>query len=192
VTRAQSSAERSRRHLKPMRGPPRNSDHFNHCVAREQRVQYWHEKAKRILSTGVEGTEAIFQHSLMTWLKDNVLDQLDVYAEPAKKFGQDKTDVIVIAPSGRYLIEVKWLGKNQNNTSYGEKRINEGLLQVKIYMDNTACVQGFLAVYDGRSEKDHQSKSSYNKKLMHALCNPPRIFFLDSANPSAAASAGTK
>jgi hypothetical protein len=168
------------------------TDHFHHCVAREQGVQYWHDKSKRILSTGVDGTETIFQHSLLTWLRENVLDQVDVYAELAQQFGQDRTDVVVVATAGRYVIEVKWLGKNKNNTSWGEGRINEGLVQVRIYITNSPCIQGFLAVYDARPEHEHKRNSRYKKTLMHSLCAPPRIFFLDSSNPSQVAAVEAK
>lgn len=168
------------------------TDHFDHCVARERGVRYWHNKSKRILSTGVDGTETIFQHSLITWLHDNVLDKLDVYGEPSQQFGQDKTDVVVVAQSGRYVIEVKWLGINKNHTTWKEKRINEGLVQVNIYMTNNPCIQGFLTVYDARSESEHKQKSRYNKSLMHAQCSLPRIFLLDSSNPSHVAAATAK
>lgn len=164
-------------------------DHMDNCIAREQLVQYWKDPKNRILLTGPNGTgtELIFHRNLFWWLKNFVADRLNVYAEP-KGLGQDKTDIIIVTISGLYVVEVKWLGKNEKNTTWGKKRINEGLAQVKLYLDNNSeLVCGFLVIYDGRPLDIHQTESDYNDSLCHPLCEAPKILFLDSETPSKAA-----
>ena len=159
-------------------------DHYDHCVAGEKEVRYWNDKEKRILLTGPDGTESIFQHSLFWWLDNFVMDKIKVYAEP-RRFGQDATDVVVVTITGAYVVEVKWLGKNDQGTTYGQNRINEGLAQVKIYLDNDRdFICGYLVAYDGRSYDDHQKLSYYAESLRHELCDSPKILFLRSESPS--------
>jgi hypothetical protein len=163
------------------------TDHMQHCIAREQRVKYWHNRAQRTLLSGPDGTEEIFRQSLFGWLSDNVSDKLRVYADPTG-VGQDKTDVMIVTINGTHMVEVKWLGKNENGTSYGEKRIDEGLVQVSLYLNNDeALIGGYLVIYDGRSHEDHNAKSSWNTSLKHKRCTFPRILFLETEPPSHAA-----
>jgi hypothetical protein len=159
-------------------------DHVDNCIAREQLTRYWFDKAQRILLAGPDGTEYIFQSALYWWLRHYVSDSLDVYAEPTKH-GQDKTDIVVTTLDGKYVIEVKWLGKNQSNTVYAEARIQEGIEQVAIYLNNDAkLVWGHLIIYDGRLVDDHQNKRSYDKAQQHVRCSEPRLIFLEHESPT--------
>jgi hypothetical protein len=163
------------------------TDHMEHCIAREQRVQYWQNRTQRTLLSGPNGTEEIFRQSLFVWLNDNVSDKLRVYADTTG-VGQDKTDVMIVTINGTHMVEVKWLGKNEKGTSYSEPRIDEGLVQVSIYLNNDeAIIVGYLVIYDGRSIEDHKAKSRWTASLKHKRCTLPRILFLETEPPSQAA-----
>jgi hypothetical protein len=160
------------------------TDHYESHVKNEQVCVYWSNKAKRILLSGKHGTEDIFHRSLFWWLKNFVSNKLRVYAQP-KGIGQDETDIIVVTVEGSHLIEVKWLGENENGTTYEQDQINVGLAQIKIYLDADAgCVCGYLVVYDGRSLGDHETKSDHDNSYRHSRCETPRILFLESQPPS--------
>lgn len=159
-------------------------DHYDLSVRGEAGFCYWQNKADRILLCGPHGTEWIFQHDLYDWLKKFAIDQLRVVAEPSG-FGQDKHDITVVTETGIYVIEIKWLGKNETGTSYGQTRINEGLAQISEYLNkDPSLFRGFLVAYDGRSPGDHKTKSSHKKKFLHSYCDLPKIIFLESENPS--------
>ncbi len=101
--------------------------------------------------------------------------------------GQDKTDITIVTINGTYVVEIKWLGKNAN-TRYNEQRINEGLVQVGIYLNNDGeIICGHLVIYDGRSLQDHKAKSNWDSSLIHERCSSPKIIYLDTESPSKAA-----
>jgi hypothetical protein len=159
-------------------------DHYAIDVKSESTVDYWKDKLNRILLCGPHGTEWIFQKALYSWLNKFVIDKLRIYAEPCG-LGQDKHDITVVTEKGTYVIEVKWLGKNEKNNSYGQDRINEGLVQLKEYLTNDESLcRGFLVAYDGRLLNDHNSKSSHDEKFRHPNCERPNIIFLESESPS--------
>jgi hypothetical protein len=170
------------------------NDHLEEWLNGGQ-VQYWAEKSKRILSSDPEKTELIFHRSLFTWLKLFVSPKLKIYAEPIG-LGQDKTDIIIVTGYGAFVIEVKWLGVNQKGDEYKQGRIDEGLAQVKIYLDNdNYLICGHLVCYDGRSKEAHDKESNWNAALQHPLCKDPELPFLSSDVPSVLAKAiakGTK
>jgi hypothetical protein len=102
--------------------------------------------------------------------------------------GQDKTDITIVTEVGSIVIEVKWLGKNENNTSYVQVRINEGMIQVADYLNrNQRLIQGYLVIYDARCEQEHKDKSSYPGASRHQKCEEPVLYFLRSETPSARA-----
>jgi hypothetical protein len=162
-------------------------EHKEQCLDGERECRYWHDKANRILSGDKhsDGTEAIFQRSLLFWLLQNVRDKLTIYCE-CQGFGQDKTDVTVVTLSGKNIIEVKWLGTNVGDTSYPEARINEGLVQVGEYLERKVDtpVSGLLVVYDARSRHEHETKSGYDPQKRHVHCDEPMILYLESRTPS--------
>ncbi len=161
-------------------------DHKAYAIAREQLVEYWKDPQKRILLSEPRGTEYIFHSKLFWWLDNYITDKLKVFGE-TRGMGQNKTDITVVTPSGSHVVEVKWLGTN-GKSKYERERIDEGLAQINIYIENdNELVCGHLVIYDGRSLKTHQTDSAYDDSLRHSLCEPPDFLFLDSETPSVAA-----
>jgi hypothetical protein len=165
------------------------SEHKAACIDSEKHVRYWYDRKKRILLTGPDGTEMLFHSDLFWWLNNFVDDALDVYADP-RGSGQDRTDIIVVTQSGNHVIEVKWMGRNEKKTEYDGTRINEGLVQVDLYLkSNETLVRGHLVVYDGRCPVMHACASQFTDGLKNARCDTPHVLFLPSATPSVAAPA---
>jgi hypothetical protein len=159
-------------------------DHYESRIKDEKGFRYWKIKADRILLAGPDGTEDIFHRDLFWWLNTYVYDKLKVAAE-VSGFGQDKVDIFIVTTNGTYVIEIKWLGRNENNTTYNEKTIDSALKQVKYYLDNDYdFVCGHIVVYDGRSHEKHLSESGFDDKSRHLLCTKPNIIFLESDTPS--------
>ncbi|RBP75539.1 hypothetical protein [Marinobacter nauticus] len=161
-------------------------DHKANRIDDEKGFSYWIDKAKRTLRSDTKyHTEWIFQRDLFWWLDNFLTDKADVIAEPSG-LGQDKHDIRVITTDGRrFVIEIKWLGKNINGTTYGRDRINEGLEQLKIYLDKDSKFYcGYLVAYDGRSLDKHKSESKWDEDHRHDLCEQPEIIFLKSETPS--------
>lgn len=162
------------------------NDHMQKCVDNEKGVKYWDNKIKRILrSDETHFTEWIFQNSLFYWLNNFLSDRLDVIAEPCEH-GQDKHDIRVTTTDGRrFVIEIKWLGKNKSGTTYKQPRIDEGLQQLKIYLNNDSNFYcGYLIVYDGRPKVEHDNESYWDEQFLHPLCEKPKVLFLKSETPS--------
>lgn len=159
-------------------------DHYEIDVKNESAVDYWKDKPNRMLLRGPHGTEWIFQKALYSWLNKFAIDKLRICAEPCG-FGQDKHDITVVTEKATYVVEVKWLGKNEKKDSYGQDRINEGLVQLKEYLTNDeGLYKGYLVAYDGRSLSDHKGKSSHDEQFLHPNCENPKIIFLESESPS--------
>lgn len=159
-------------------------DHYDNDIKDESAVDYWKDKPNRILLRGHHGTEWIFQKALYSWLDKFVIDKLRVYAEPCG-FGQDKHDITVVTEKAIFVVEIKWLGKNEKKDSYDQDRINEGLVQLKEYLTNDESLyKGYLVAYDARSLDDHKGKSFHDEQFRHQNCEIPKIIFLESENPS--------
>jgi hypothetical protein len=159
------------------------ADHFEQQLSKEQ-TRYWHNKAERILLKGADGTEYIFHGALFWWLQRFVKDGIDVYAEP-QGHGQDRTDITVVTLGGKQVIEVKWLGKNESNTEYKEQRIQDGVDQVRLYMEREpSLIRGFVVIYDGRCETEHATQCSFLHQTLHPRCDRPMIMFLPSDTPT--------
>lgn len=111
-------------------------------------TNHWKDKGKRILLGGK--TEDIFQDSLYSWLYENINDA--IVSPKVKKISKDETDIEIIAHGGNnYLIEIKWLGKNEKNTTYDIPRLRDSIMQVKNYLKtDTKVLDATLLVYDGR------------------------------------------
>jgi hypothetical protein len=162
-------------------------DHKSQRVDRQQGFRYWHDATRRVLRKGSNGTEHLFHYDLYWWMGQFVSDGLRVYAEPSG-MGQDKTDINVVTASGNYVVEVKWLGKNEAGMEYGQARIAEGIAQIGIYLKNDgSLVCGDLVVYDGRERGEHENQSTYDAGKLHSRCRPPVIIFLEGEQPSVAA-----
>lgn len=161
-------------------------EHKEKCLDREQNVKYWQKPRDRILRGKPDSTESVFHLSLFSWLNMFVIDKLRIFGETLG-LGQDKTDIEVVTIDGTHLVEIKWLGENENGTKYDESTISRGLAQVKIYLDHDQDWQficAHLVVYDGRPLQAHQTKSGYDDSQRHNLCRPPHILFLESETPS--------
>lgn len=159
------------------------ADHYEECLRGQKNLRYWHDQDERILLVGPDGTEALFHQNLWWWLNQYTSDALDVYAEP-RFHGLNKTDIVIVTEDGKRVVEVKWMGTN-GKTSYGKKVINEGLVQIKKYLeDDVRIVVGHLIIYDARSSEEHEADSDFDKKYLHALCEDPKIQFLESETPS--------
>jgi hypothetical protein len=188
-----SSAKSDPPTLNPWRRPVSSfaemlEDHMQRVVRREQGIKYWKDKKKRILLNPEEGTERIFHRSLYWWLRENVADLIRIAAE-TRGFGQDATDILIVTAAGSFIVEVKWLGDN-GSKKYDRVRINQGLLQVKLYLDNDkTLVWGHLVCYDGRSEQEHQKESYHDASMQHKDCEDPTVLFLENKTPSEIADA---
>lgn len=159
-------------------------DHFENCVDSEKLVRYWDDRKKRVLLVGPDKTEKLFHHNLFWWFTNFIIDAIDVHGE-ANGMGQDKTDITIVTEIGSIVVEVKWMGRNKNNTRFAQIRIKQGMLQVADYLHrNNRLMQGFLVIYDARNEQDHRAKSTYPKKCRHPRCEDPIIYFLRSETPS--------
>jgi hypothetical protein len=98
----------------------------------------------------------------------------------------------MVTLAGGHVVEIKWLGKNEHNTEYGQEQINVGLRQTGIYLTNDPTfVCGYLVAYDGRPHHVHLAQSSYDDCNCHLRCKPPIIVFLDSEAPSVTAQTPT-
>ena len=158
-------------------------DHADNEVARETGVKYWADRNKRVLLAAPESTEKIFQRSLLTWLRHYISDKIRIISE-TRGFGQDATDITVITGHGDYVIEVKWMGKNENGTSYDSSRVAEGVEQVKIYLDNDErLISGAVVLYDARAERS-KAGEMIEASLVHSRCQMPHIVWLESDTPS--------
>jgi hypothetical protein len=159
-------------------------EHFEHCVEHEKSFRYWADRKKRLLLVGPGKTEKLFHHSLFWWCNSFISDAIDVHGETGG-MGQDKTDITIVTQVGSIVVEVKWMGRNKNNKRYAQVRIHEGMLQVADYLNrNKKLMQGFLVMYDARSEIAHQTKSTYPERCRHVRCEEPIIYFLRSETPS--------
>jgi hypothetical protein len=158
-------------------------DHAGQEIARETGLKFWADKQKRVLVAKPENTEKIFQRSLLTWLRHYVVDKLRIYSE-TRGFGQDATDITVMTGYGDYVVEVKWMGENENGTTYDGTQILVGIKQIGKYLDNDErLVSGTVVVYDARPASD-AAVDMPNRNCMHVRCEAPEVVWLESETPS--------
>lgn len=132
-------------------------DHYRERV-RNWRTDHWaNPREQRKLRAGLgraSRTEDIFQNALLDWF------DLHLTASVKGKVGQvtsDQTDIEITAPGKLYIVEIKWLGENENGTPYNIDRVAEGLRQVRDYLEKQGkAKRGTLVVYDGRSDREFQ------------------------------------
>lgn len=168
------------------------ADHVENDVLKEKSFRYWANKPKRVLLAEPESTEGLFQRALLNWLDRYVIDKVKIVAE-TRGFGQDPADVLVITASSSHIIEIKWLGLNEHGTTWKRDRIDEGLDQVRQYLNKDSDLScGHLVIYDGRSEDAHRCESNWQRQYKHDLCSEPAIVFLESESPSAKATSAIK
>lgn len=133
-------------------------DHYQKHVKYAQATEHWNDRDKRILRCAPQKTEFIFHKDLWNWLEDHKTDFI-VFGE-VNKLSPDRTDIELITIKGakRYILEIKWLGKNANNTEYKEDRIEQGIKQIKQYLQrDRQTLIAALVIYNGRAEGEYQS-----------------------------------
>jgi hypothetical protein len=91
---------------------------------------------------------------LTNWLIDNLSAKKINFK--VKKISTDETDIEIVKHGGdTYLIEIKWLGKNEGNTEYDENRVAAAFDQIKNYLDvDKDVLEVTLVVYDGRKAEE--------------------------------------
>ena len=149
-------------------------DHYEKHVKYAQSTGHWDDRSKRILRCTPQNTEFIFHKDLWVWLDDHRTDFV-VFGE-VRKLSPDRTDIELVTIKGakRYILEVKWLGKNANNTEYKEDRIEAGIKQIKQYLQRERqTLIAALVIYNGRSETEYQglatSAASFNEDWCELL-----------------------
>lgn len=133
-------------------------DHYKKNVRYWQSTDHWQDRPRRILlaTKGKSKTEDIFHQDLHLWLDRNLQAQV---IRGAKDTTRDALDLLIIAPNGRtFLIEVKWMGKNSNDTKYTIKDVSKDIGQLKDYLLKRPDIRrGTLVAYDGREAKEFES-----------------------------------
>lgn len=111
-------------------------------------TNHWHDPKKRILRGGQ--TEEIFQYALVQWLMDNLSAKKINFK--VKKISTDETDIEIVKHGGdTFLLELKWMGKNENST-YSLTKLTAAFDQVENYLESDLEVlEATLVVYDGRN-----------------------------------------
>jgi hypothetical protein len=129
-------------------------DHYSECVRFWQRSDHWADRGNRKLRARLGSshkTELIFHNDLHHWLKTHL--EAQVWIHP-KDTTHDELDIGILSPTGRsYIVELKWMGINENGTSYAIKTVKKGLGQLRAYLTKQAkVVRGTLVAYDGREK----------------------------------------
>jgi hypothetical protein len=115
---------------------------------RSNLTNHWFDQRKRILKGGK--TEEIFQNALVQWLNDNLSGGKINFK--VKKINSDETDIEIVKHGGdTFLLELKWLGKNERSI-YPLIKLTDAIEQVENYLEsNPDLIEATLVVYDGRS-----------------------------------------
>lgn len=175
-------------------------DHYMKHVKYAQSTSHWHDREKRILRCTPQQTEFIFHKDLWNWFEDHKTDFI-VFGE-VRKLSPDRTDIELVTTKGgkRYIIEIKWLGKNSNKTEFTESKIKDGIKQINQYLERERhTLIAALVVYNGRSEDNYKKLNSVSTDFSDDWCElsqwgdeqvPARgkclIYFLDSKTASTA------
>lgn len=163
-------------------------NHFKKMVDREKGFKYWKNKDKRIL---FDRPEIVFHKPLWSYLNDYVLNA-KVDSEITLGGTSDRTDIRILTFDTKelYIIEIKCLGKSRdkNQKERSDDWANQGILQLKIYLDEEQDSKiGSLVLYDGR--KDDRNIKWLDKKEWHKKTDPnPMRFYLISEPASKKAS----
>jgi hypothetical protein len=142
----------------------------------------WDDRNKRILIANRK-TEKILQKFLATWLDENICDAR-VITEVGKISGADRTDIelVSINTGDNLIIEVKWMGKNANGSSFDITRLEEGIRQVCTYLNREpSALEGCVVCYDGRQESEKSVLFTLNEPIARL---DYRIIWLESKSGS--------
>jgi Holliday junction resolvase len=72
--------------------------------------------------------------------------------------GTGRTDLCIVYENHKYPIELK--------IRRGEKTVSEGIVQTKRYMDTFGCNEGWLAIFDQRTETGWDEKIYIKKETI--------------------------
>lgn len=145
-------------------------DHFIHHIKYAQETDHWANREKRILRCKPRKTELIFHKSLLNWLEIHGTGFF-TFAE-VEKLTPDRTDIELVTKNGKkYVLEIKWLGENENGTSYPESRICKGIEQIEEYLkrDKKILIASLL-VYNARPETNFKELVSVAVKYGDDWC----------------------
>lgn len=141
-------------------------DHRQYQLPREMDT-YWADRDTRTLVGGK--TEKVLHRSLWRWLDNNVIDGR--VSGEVGKLSPERTDIEIQSVVGGefyYIFEVKWLGKNESRTTYGDEQISVGARQVREYvMENSGVTLGILVCYDGRSCEEYKTDQNVGQEDDH-------------------------
>jgi hypothetical protein len=155
-------------------------------VYKQRVVQYWADKANRIL---IDRPEIHFHKPLWWYLKENIIDG-HVDSGATISGTEDRTDIRIITfENGEiYIIEIKCLGKTKKSViELSDDWANAGLVQLNEYLkDEAGSTAGTLVLYDGRTE-DKQIVWCTTIECSPKYDNKPVKFYLESESASAKA-----
>lgn len=151
-------------------------------VYKQRLVQYWANKANRIL---IDRPEIHFHKPLWWYLKENLADG---HADSGATISgtEDRTDIRLITFEGGeiYIIEIKCLGKTKSGTKLSDDWANAGLVQLNGYLkDEVGSTAGTLVIYDGRNE-DREIVWCTTIECSPKYDNKPMKFHLESESAS--------
>lgn len=147
-----------------------------------QMDKFWADKQRRILMPGK--TEEFFQMELFDWLERNLSDGYPKIETKTNAGDRTDIDIYCYQTGQHYIIEVKWLGKNESGTEYGHDRIIAGIGQIRTYLERDESLdEACLVCYDGRTEAEHKNNSSFDMGLL-PLKGKHKIIFLESKSAS--------
>lgn len=144
--------------------------------------EYWVDRVNRVLIPEI--TEAYFQKSLFDWLEQYLSDALPKMETPTRVGDRTDIDIFVYREGIHYVIEIKWLGINQNKKEYKIDRVVKGLGQIATYLErDSSLAEVYLVCYDGRSEEEHITNSKIDKSLVPSK-GDYTLIFLESESAS--------
>jgi hypothetical protein len=157
-------------------------DHYRDAVKYFQETDHWHDRPKRTLRSGLgrcKTTEDIFHQSLVRWLERN-LDG-DVRSKP-RHTSSDEPDIHITSFRGKlYLVEVKWLGKNDRKTTHRRDWLEKAIRQLAEYLKKQPTVwRATIVAYDGRDKPSFEALISADDNLDDgcktlAQCGPETV-----------------
>jgi hypothetical protein len=157
------------------------SRHYDERLNQESAVSYWANKKARKLRNS---PEKIFHKDLYSYLQEYVVDA-SVNAELSNNGNSDRLDIYMeeFNTSRGYIIEIKWIGMSQSNTSYSHQDMCNAFTQLNIYIKNNPKSQkGILVVYDGTDAPIEISCNT--ESLCYKIDKNPIQIYLESKSAS--------
>ncbi|MDC7994043.1 hypothetical protein [Altibacter sp. HG106] len=150
---------------------------------------YWQNKKDRILKKEPEVLLGMFFYQFL----DRIISDAKIDGECFNSNTDDKLDVRAVhyETGDLYIFEVKWIGESETGTKYldekAHERANEGIEQLKIYIDHeNDCKVGVLVLYDGRPN-DEKINWLDTEKWDSKIYDPPFRLYMETTSASVAA-----